>query len=314
MDCIFFYIVFMLESKSKEIVMYQIMALCVGVLVALMISVNGELSSALGIYSASLLIRILGSIFAFFMAKAQNEARFPKKMPLYLYLGGCVGALTTLFNNYAFAHISVTAIMALSLFAEATFSLMIDTFGWFHIQKRPLKKATFFCLLFSLIGIIILLVGAKTNTILAIFITLLSGSAVVLSRMMNIRLSVYCGKYGGSFVNQLMGIPMFALLLLFMGKSEIIQYTSIQLSSIPIWAYFGGAIGVVIVYISNIVIPKISAFQMSLLSFVGQVFTGIFVDILFQNEISYQTFLGGLFIVLGIGTNIIMKHPQKEKN
>ena len=62
----------MLESKSKEIVMYQIMALCVGVLVALMISVNGELSSALGIYSASLLIRILGSIFAFFMAKVQN--------------------------------------------------------------------------------------------------------------------------------------------------------------------------------------------------------------------------------------------------
>lgn len=294
--------------------MNQIMALCVGVLVTLMISVNGELSFALGMYSASLLIRILGSIFAFLMAKTQNEARFPKKMPLYLYLGGCVGALTTLFNNYAFSHLSVTSIMALSLFAEATFSLIIDTFGWFHIQKRPLRKSTLFCLTFSLIGIIIMLIGAKANTILAIFITLLSGSAVVLSRMMNIRLSVYCGKYGGSFVNQLMGVPMFALLLVFLGNNEIAQYASIHLSSIPLWAYLGGAIGVVIVYISNTVIPKISAFQMALLSFVGQVFTGILVDILFQNAISYQTMLGGLCITLGIGANIIMKHPQKEKN
>lgn len=288
--------------------MYYLYALFGGIFITLMISTNGTLSSAIGLYSASLLIRILGTVFSYFMAKVHHQENIVfKKIPLILYFGGTIGALSTLFNNYAFAHMNVTSIMAISLFTESTYSLIIDANGWFNTTKRPIQKSTIACLCCSFIGILILLSGFTSKTWFAVFITILSGIAVVLSRMFNVRLAQICGNYGGSFFNQTMGIPMFLCLLLCFGFKETANYSLSLLTSIPLYAYAGGAFGVIIVYLTNQAIQKISAYQVSLFSFIGQIFSGIFIDILLQNNISYQTLIGGIFILIGLSCYKIIK-------
>lgn len=291
--------------------MYYLIALLGGMLVAMMISSNGIMSAAVGVYLSSLFIRIIGALFSFILAKSQKQTSFSlKKIPAYLYLGGCVGAASTLFNNYAFAHISVTAIMALSLFAESFFSLLVDTFGWFHMPKRPLKKETILCLCFSMIGILVMLKGAQIDTLIAVIISLLSGSFVVVSRMMNKQLVLYCGTYGGSFFNHMTGIPMFVLLLLILGQKDLASFTLETFKILPFWAYLGGAFGVLIVYICNYSLKHISAYELSLLNFVGQVFTGVILDLIMQNTLSLQTMSGAIFISLGIFTNLIFTRKK----
>lgn len=291
--------------------MHYLMALFGGVLVALMISSNGFMSAALGVYLSSLLIRIIGAVFAFLLAKSQKQTTFSlKKIPFYLYLGGCVGAASTLFNNYAYAHISVTAIMALSLFAESFFSLIVDSLGLFKMPKRDLQKQTVLCLCFSSIGIIIMLYNAKIDTAFAVLISLLSGCFVVLSRMMNARLVDYCGRYGGSFFNHMTGILMFVLLLLLLGQNDLANFNFILFKDLPIWAYLGGVFGVLVVYICNHALLHISAYQLSLLTFVGQVFTGFILDLFMQNTISFQTMLGAIFIAIGIFANFIFSNKK----
>ena len=43
---------------------------------------------------------------------------------------------------------------------------------------------------------------------------------------------------------------------------------------------------------------------MTLLSFIGQVFTGIVLDLLIGNGFSKQIFIGGMFVVVGVLVNM----------
>ncbi len=59
-----------------------------------------------------------------------------------MYLGGAIGVLTTLFHNLAFTKISVTSIIALSLFGQTITSLIVDKFGIFGMQKRVFERTS----------------------------------------------------------------------------------------------------------------------------------------------------------------------------
>jgi transporter family-2 protein len=78
------------------------------------------------------------------------------------------------------------------------------------------------------------------------------------------------------------------------------------LGTVPIWAYFGGLLGVAVVAISNLVTPKISAFYMSLIIFVGQLFTGIIIDYFALGLISMGKGIGGLLVAAGLIFNLYL--------
>ena len=99
--------------------MYQFLALISGIIIAIMVTINGGLTTVYGVYTATVLIHIVGVISAFIMLKISKQNPFPKiKLPLWLYTGGAVGMLTPLFLNFSFGKISITAMVALSLFAQ----------------------------------------------------------------------------------------------------------------------------------------------------------------------------------------------------
>ncbi len=123
--------------------MYQLLALLSGIILAIMISVNGGLSEQYGIFLATVIVHVIGSIFALILChkKSENLQLFKYK-PLWMYLGGAIGVLTTLFHNLAFTKISVTSIIALSLFGQTITSLIVDKFGIFGMQKRVFERTS----------------------------------------------------------------------------------------------------------------------------------------------------------------------------
>lgn len=134
-----------------------------------------------------------------------------------------------------------------------------------------------------------------------IILAFITGCMVILSLVINSKLAIKIGVLQGTLINYLVGLTFSILVFLF--NYKYVEISLKYLSNIPIWVYFGGAIGVMIVSINNIVIPKIPTIYSTLLIFTGQIFTGITIDFILGDSISKGKIIGGLLISLGMMYN-----------
>ena len=63
----------------------------------------------------------------------------------------------------------------------------------------------------------------------------------------------------------------------------------------------------------NILVPRISQFHLTVLSFVGQVLTGILIDLLTGDFTADASFRGGLLITAGIALNLAIEYRAHRK-
>ncbi len=293
--------------------MYQFFAFVSGILLSVMLSVNGGLSDQYGAFLAAVIIHVVGSLFAlaFYVLQKEKKALFVHK-PKWIYLGGAIGVLTTIFTNLAFGHISMTSIIALGLLGQTVTSIFIDMFGWFDMEKRPFQKTSLFGLVFAVFGVLLMLDHTVAAGFAAVLISFGSGITVVLSRTVNAYLAKKIGALNGSLVNHLVGLPITVIVALAVTKGTI-HLNVITENDFRIWIYLGGVLGVAAVMLSNIIVPRIPAFQLTMLVFVGQVFTGVFLDVMSGNDHSDASFLGGSVIAGGIAVNMIMERVNNIK-
>lgn len=295
--------------------MYNFLALLSGIIIAVMVVFNGDLTAVYGNYNATFIIHIVGVLFAFIFSKLRGQKLFTrKKLPLWFYSAGAIGIFTTLFNNYSFGKISLTSILALTLFGQTVFSLLIDNLGLFGMKKYPLRKSSSIGLLFSLAGIIVMLedvAGVDTAAVIAIIFSISAGFITVLTRTINSRLSDHIGGMPGSFINHLVGLPFTLVLALIMPSNDITLLA--QTPSPQAWVYFGGLLGVMVIYVMNLAVPKISSFRLTLLAFVGQVFIGIVLDLVRKSDFSPATFYGGIIVAAGVGLNMTIEYIQNTR-
>lgn len=289
--------------------MYNFLAVLSGIILAVMIQMNGGLSSQYGAYHAAFYIHMVGSIFAIILLCIKKRSfrliENVKDTKAFMYLGGAIGVLTTVFNNVAFSHISVTSILALELFSQLVFSYLIDRFGLFGMAKQTQKNLNLPGVLLCLIGIFLMMGNPTAGGFLYILLSLGSGITVVLSRIVNAHLSNYIGALEGSLVNHLTGLPI--CFLLAMAVTE--QGTSAPFRPF-IWC--GGILGVTMVAIYNIVVPKIPAYRLSLFTFCGQLFCSIFLDILISGTLNTKEFGCGLLVSAGIAINELSVFFRKK--
>lgn len=295
--------------------MSYLLALLAGIVISVMVSLNGGLTQAYGTYLAAVIIHIVGVIFAIVLCVARKEKLLLKsRAPLWAYLGGAVGVLTTLFNNYAFGRITMTSIVALGLLGQSLASVAFDSFGWLGIKKRPIKMTAIIGFLPAIVGFLLMMDQSVSEAVPAVILSLGSGIAVVLSRTINSRLSKQTSPLVGSLINHVVGLPICVVLALFFQKTLWVVPERVK----P-WMFFGGMLGVITVLLFNITVPRISSFQLTLLSFTGQVFAGIALDLMQGQAYSNASFVGGLVISTGLLVNIaldqwsIYKRRKEEK-
>jgi len=133
-----------------------------------------------------------------------------------------------------------------------------------------------------------------------ILISIASGAIVVISRILNTRLAEKVGLIQSSFFNYFTGL-LSALLLFAIMKSS---FTLHDFFAIPFWAYLGGILGIAIVILSSVVTPKMSSFYITLIIFIGQLFTGIIIDCITTRTIPFAKIIGGLFVIVGLAYNL----------
>lgn len=284
--------------------MYNLLAVLTGMIISVMIAVNGGLTKVYGAYLAAVIIHLVGVFFALFLCiVGKRKIQIRSTAPKWAYLGGVIGVLTTFCNNCAYGKISMTSIVALGLLGQSVTAVVLDSHGFLGIPPKKMKKTTWIGFAPAIVGIFIMLDKSVSASIAAVLISFAAGISIVLSRTINARLSRETGPLNGSLINHLAGLPVCIILLLLFQKTLWIEPAGIKL-----WVYLGGTLGVITVLLFNIVVPKVTAFRLTLLSFVGQVFTGAALDLFLEKTQTDASFKGGLIIAAGLILNILIDH------
>ncbi len=134
-----------------------------------------------------------------------------------------------------------------------------------------------------------------------IVLAIICGGLTIVSIIINANLGQKLGVFQGGFVNYVMGLSVTLIIIALLRLTGNFQMDNF--TGIPFYAYLGGFVGVMVVVASNIVIPKIPAVYSTVLIFIGQIFTGLFIDYIRIGNISIGKILGGLIIIGGIMYN-----------
>lgn len=142
-----------------------------------------------------------------------------------------------------------------------------------------------------------------------IFISILAGVSIVIARIINSNLANEIGIFQGTFFNYVTGLVLSSIFLFF--SNETLKLSISKINCIPSWAYLGGIVGVLVVVLSSYITPKISAFYLTLLIFIGQLFMGIIIDYFTLNKLSIGKILGGILVIIGLSYNLTVdKNPE----
>ncbi|WP_294394700.1 DMT family transporter [uncultured Clostridium sp.] len=142
-----------------------------------------------------------------------------------------------------------------------------------------------------------------------ILLSILTGVIIVVSRILNTRLSHEIGLIESSYFNYLTGAVTSIVLFLIMDE----HFNFFSLKDVPLYGYLGGVLGVIIVILNSVVSPKLSAFYVTLLIFVGQLFTGVLIDWLIAGTLPLTKILGGIIVVIGLSFNLLVDAKDAAK-
>jgi len=134
--------------------MAEAMAVFGGVVISVMLLMNGKLSAAYGNYAATVFIHLSGLItICLWLLARRQSLRGTLGQPWYLYMGGVIGVFTVLSSNLAYAALGVSLTLVLSLLGQVVTSLLVDGMGILGAAKTPFNKK-------KLVGVALVALGA----------------------------------------------------------------------------------------------------------------------------------------------------------
>ncbi|SFC91011.1 transporter family-2 protein [Clostridium uliginosum] len=137
--------------------MNNLISAFIGALISIMLMFNGTLSNACGNYTSTVIIHIVG-FFAIILLLliTKSKIKIQKGIPLYLYSAGAIGVFTVLFNNFSFAILGASILIALGLLGQSLASIIIDHFGLLGMKVIRFNKKKLIGLTFITLGIFVM--------------------------------------------------------------------------------------------------------------------------------------------------------------
>lgn len=143
-------------------------------------------------------------------------------------------------------------------------------------------------------------------------LALFAGGFTILSMILNAQLGKRIGVLQSTLMNYLVASSVMFIPLLLTG--QIKKLTLLPLNAIPWWAFLGGCVGVMVVILSNIIIPRIPVIYTTLLTFLGQMIIGITMDIFITQAFSLGKIIGVSLIGTGLLYNIKVDKTIRNVN
>lgn len=140
-----------------------------------------------------------------------------------------------------------------------------------------------------------------------VLLSIAAGALVALTTSMNAALGKRVSVEGSTLINYATGLLTSLVLALFLRR-----LTVPDLSGLPAFVYLGGALGVCVVLLNCIVLPRVPVVLVTMLLFTGQVLMGMVVDALAGIPLTLGKVLGALLIVAGLVFNVWIDRDGKN--
>lgn len=144
-----------------------------------------------------------------------------------------------------------------------------------------------------------------------LILAFLTGFSIVITTILNGKLAEKIGTINGIIVNYSMGLITSILLCLIMRENI---YSIKALSTSPMYYFLGGFVGVAVIFLFNIVVPKIPAVYVVILPFVGQILTSAIIDYFYLDIFSKGKIVGGILFLVGLLYNARVDKKSRHKN
>lgn len=282
---------------------YVLFAIFAGITVTLQNSINGLMAPVVGAIGASFLSFTTQATLIFaYLTLIQHRlpsirrARFPEALsgPLAMVVVGLIGVCVSRMGS------AVTT--CCSVAGQIIISAVIDHFGLFNAQIMRFKSRRIPGFILILIGVLsINLVGASDSArtpLPMLLLAILLGCCAVIVRTLNVKISDSVGSaIDGAFVNSFGG--SLGGLLLFFALSGFHPNFSAYLT-VPAYYYTAGVFGLACLLLNIFAYKKLDTFYATIFMLIGQIATGILIDLLFFHSLSFGKGVGILLIILGI--------------
>ena len=140
-----------------------------------------------------------------------------------------------------------------------------------------------------------------------VLLSIAAGALVALTTSMNAALGKRISVEGSTLVNYAAGLVTSLVLSLFLRA-----LTVPDLTGLPAYVYLGGALGVCVVLLNCVVLPRVPVVLVTMLLFTGQVLMGMVVDALCGIPLTVGKVLGALLIVAGLLFNVRVDGGEKK--
>ncbi|CAM4178574.1 MAG: DMT family transporter [Paenibacillus macerans] len=133
-------------------------AFLAGAFITLQGVANSRISSSIGTWPAAALTQFTGFIAAWLIwlfIRDGNLKQLGRVQPLYLG-GGALAAIIIFSNVTAIQHVGVTLSIAAVLIAQLCMTFLIDSTGWFGIEKKKMRLPQFVGIALMIAGVAIL--------------------------------------------------------------------------------------------------------------------------------------------------------------
>lgn len=119
-----------------------VVGIIAGTAIVLQSTFSATLSGFIGRWQTAFLVHIVGTFAALVpLYLFRHEANWLNlgKAPWYLYLGGVIGVIIIFTVAYTVSKAGVTGGISLIIASQLIITLLIDHFGWFGVDIRPVS-------------------------------------------------------------------------------------------------------------------------------------------------------------------------------
>ena len=279
--------------------LFILLGVLCGVMIFTQTTINSQLREhAESPYASSLISFLFGTALLLLLTIIIEGHLFPsletlQSMEWWAYLGGALGIYVVLSAILVFPRIGGVQTVAIPIFGQMLMSLLIDYFGWFAMDKRPLS-------LINILGLIILVIGIVFTVILPDYhekkhlataekhmkksgklfwqiLALLSGFCLAIQPAVNGHLGIGISSgIQAALISFLIGT-----ILLIAINVILKQMTSVKMAfqkKAPWWFYMGGFFGALYVFFALVITPEIGTGAFVIFVLIGQMIVSLLID------------------------------------
>ena len=264
-----------------------IAALVAGILVAVQSRLNGELGLALedGV-GAALYSFTSGWLLIALVTLISKPGREGMKrviellrtgqMPVWMTLGGVFGGFLVMTQGLAAGTLGIALFTVAVVAGQGISGIVIDSRGWFGVQKRRLNFARLLGAMIVIVGVGMVAERPSLDTLLLLSLPFLAGLGLGFQQAANGKVGINAeSALAATFVNFAMGSGM-----LFIAKLISLPFVGIP-TGMPSgwWLYVGGFTGVLFITIQVVVVSRIGVLGLGVMLGTGQILGSLLIDI-----------------------------------